>query len=109
MIRKQPVFIQNEKNYVALPMPNDHLVIAIPVRKKAPLKPGIIYNGRKKALFLHDKNNGLLFNRLDLTAQHMLKKAKYIHIAEIDYHKKQMKRDYTVPVKCRGFKSDFFE
>ena len=106
MIRKQSIFIEDEKNYVTMPMPDDQLVIAVPVQKKALINPGITYSGQKKALLLHDKNNGLILNRLDSNAQNILKTAKYIHIAEIDYQKKQLKRDYTVPVKCGQIKID---
>ncbi len=106
MIRKQSICIENEKNYVVMPMPDDQLVIAVPVQKRAPINPSIAYNGQKKALFLHDKNNGLILNRLDSTAQDILKTAKYIHVAEINYQKKQLKRDYIVPVKCGQIKID---
>ncbi len=106
MVRKQSIFIEDEKNYVAMPMPDDQLVIAVPVQKKALINPGITYSGQKKALLLHDKNNGLILNRLDSNAQNILKTAKYIHVAEIDYQKKQLKRDYIVPVKCGQIKTD---
>lgn len=91
--------MEKEDAYIAMPTIEEDIVFAISVKENDPDTPQLIYDNKEHALLVRNKNNVIILDYLNSEIQEMLHSSKKVYIAEIDYQKKLLVRDYEVPVE----------
>ncbi|MDD4556657.1 MAG: hypothetical protein PHE89_04960 [Alphaproteobacteria bacterium] len=87
------------KEYEIVTTQEGALVFAIKSCGNEPDMPILIYDGGNHATFYRTSDDVMLLDYISSEVQNQLKKSKFILVAEIDYKKDVVIRDYKVRVK----------
>lgn len=89
---------EQAKEYHIIPTQEGILAIAIAAQADEPVKPRLVYDGGKNALFYRKPDETVILDYLDEHIHQTLAKAREVMMVEIHPELEQVVRSYRVPV-----------
>lgn len=91
--------MEHAKDYEIIRTEEGVLMFVIKARKGEPLNPRLVYDGGNHATLYRKSEEVILLDYLNPEILETLKKAEFVIVAEADYKKNTVVKDYKVRVK----------